>query len=77
MYNDLLLKTTTTGAKIYQNACAPAIACYYMTYNGKTYDATFQEPESNQPEPANLDGVWFPDTTVTDKNTLSFLATVK
>ena len=75
--DDKLLKTTAAGAKIYDNACAPGIACYYLVYGGSTYDVAFDEVASNQQPPANLDGVWFPDTTVTTKDTLDFVASVK
>jgi|GEM_PF-2057458 len=90
-----LLKTTDSGAKIYENECAPGIACYYVVYatrvcpptNDSTptcqaiveniYDVSFGEPNSNEPAPANLDGPWFPSTTVTAADTLNFVATVK
>ena len=72
-----LLKTTASGAKIYDAVCAPGIACYYMVYNGNTYDLNFDEPQSNEPVPTNLDGVWFPSTTVTSDDTLNFAGTVK
>lgn len=72
-----LQKEAASGAKIYSNACAPTIVCYYVVYNGNTYDVVFEEPESDQPVPENLDGVWFPSTTVTADDTLNFLSTVK
>jgi uncharacterized protein YxeA len=72
-----LLRETPSGAKIYDNFCAPAIACYYLVYNGKTYDITFEVVESNEQAPDNLDGIWFPDTTVTKNETLDFLNTVE
>lgn len=75
--DDKLLSQGLSGAKIYQNACAPAIACYYLVYNGNTYGVTFAEVESDQPVPKNLDGVWFPDTIITVEDTLNFMASVK
>lgn len=72
-----LLEETSSGAKIYRNICAPAIECYYLVYNGKTYSIDFEMVESNQPAPENLDGLWSPDTTVTRNDTLNFLTTVK
>ena len=72
-----LLKKTSSGAEIYLEACAPAIACYRLVYNDKIYDIVFNPVESNQPTPENLDGIWFPDTIVTKDDTLNFLSTVK
>jgi len=69
--------TTSSGAEIYKSGCAPAIACYYLVYNNKTYDVTFQTVNSDEPAPKDLDGVWFPSTTVTKNDILSFLKTVK
>ncbi len=74
---DTFLKETPSGAKIYDNFCAPTIACYYLVYNGKTYDIAFEVVESNEQAPDNLDGIWFPGTTITENDTLNFLATVE
>jgi hypothetical protein len=68
---------TATGVKIYADACAPAISCYTVFYKGTSYGVHFSEPDSNEVAPENLDGVWFPSTTVTEKDTLNFLSTVK
>jgi len=75
--NDILLRETSSGAKIYENVCAPAIACYYLSYKEKTYDIVFETVESNQPVPENLSGIWFPDTTLTRENVFNFLNTVR
>jgi hypothetical protein len=72
-----LLKTLPSGDKIYGLACAPALACYYLDHGGIIYAVSFNEPESNQPVPDDLDGPWFPDTTVTEAEMLGFVATVK
>ena len=73
-----LLATSPAGTKVYGDACAPSLACYIvMTANGMNYHVTFEEPESDQPVPANLDGVWFPDTTVTADEALSVVATAR
>ena len=69
--------TTASGAEIYMNPCAPAIECYYLAYNSKMYKVVFQMANSNESAPENLDGVWFPSTTVEKKDTLNFLKTVK
>lgn len=74
---DTFLRETPSGAKIYDNFCAPTIACYYLVYNGKTYDIAFEVVESNEQAPDNLDGIWFPSTTVTKNETLDFLTTVE
>ncbi len=74
---EALLKTTASGAKIYENTCAPSIACYFLEYNGNLYDVAFGEPNSNEPVPANLEGAWYPSTTVTADDTLNFTATVQ
>ncbi len=75
--NDVLLRETSSGVKIYENICAPAIACYYLVYKNNTYEIVFETVESNQPVPENLDGVWFPDTTITREDTLNLLSTVR
>ncbi|MBM3204736.1 hypothetical protein FJZ48_02020 [Candidatus Uhrbacteria bacterium] len=72
-----LLKETSSGAKIYDEGCAPAIACYELIFKGVRYEVSFGEPKSNQDAPKDLDGPWFPDTTVTEEDTLNFLATVR
>jgi len=71
------IKVTPTGVKIYVDACAPAISCYTVFYKGTSYGVHFSEPDSNEVPPQNLDGVWFPSTTVTEKDTLNFLSTMK
>lgn len=74
--SDQLLKQTPSGAKIYANTCAPALACYYIVLDGMTYDITFEMPQSNQPAPQDVSGVWFPNTSVTAIDTLNFVSTV-
>jgi hypothetical protein len=75
--NDVLLRETSSGAKIYENFCAPATACYYLGYKNKTYEIVFETAESDQPVPENLDEVWFPDTIITEEDTLNLLSTVR
>lgn len=71
-----LLQTTSAGAEIYKEVCAPG-SCSYISYKGKTYLATFGPPESDEPVPENQDGsVWFPSTSVTHEEKMEFLATV-
>ncbi len=74
---NILLRETSLGGKIYEQDCAPAIACYYLVYKGNTYDISFAEPESNEPMPENSEGPVFPSTTITSNDTLNFMATVK
>jgi len=72
-----VLKESETGTKVYFEACAPASYCAYVVVNGKTYLATFETPESNEPVPENLDGVWFPGTSVTDDQFLQVIVSAK
>lgn len=72
-----LLTTAASGAKIYSDFCAPAIACYVIDYKGSVYAVSFEEPDSDEPPPDDLSGVWFPSTTVTEKQTLDMVASVK
>ncbi|MDD5251619.1 MAG: hypothetical protein PHT12_03215 [Patescibacteria group bacterium] len=71
------IQTLPTGDAIYGEACAPALGCYYVKHGDTLYLVSFNEPESDQPAPANLEGPWFPDTTVTQAEILNFVATVK
>ena len=72
-----LLTTTPSGAKVYQDACAPVIACYIVDYSGNFYNVSFGEPDSNEPVPENLDGVWFPSTTVTEADALNAVSNLE
>jgi hypothetical protein len=73
--NDILIKETSSGAKIYENICAPG-KCYFLVHKNKTYDIRFFPVESDQPVPENLTGVWFPDSTLTDDDLLNFVSTI-
>lgn len=72
-----LLKTAGSGAKIYAFASPPALAAYEISYKDKRYLVVFAQPESNEPEPKDADGPWFPSTTVTEEQFFDFVATVK
>jgi hypothetical protein len=69
--------TTPSGADIYADDCAPAIACYLIAYKGSVYSAGFGAPKSDEPAPANPEGPWFPSTTVTASQTLQFVSSIK
>ena len=74
-----LLKTTVSGAKIYNtDYYHGTTASYDLIYSGNIYSINFPRVESDQPRPANnRDDMWFPNTTVTANDTLNFLATVQ
>lgn len=71
------LFTTPSGAVVYGNVTAPSLYSAYIDYKGKLYDVVFEEPTSNEPVPANLDGVWFPRTIVTDAEMINVLTSVR
>ena len=71
------LNETSSGAKIYEEVCAPALECDYVVLKDKTYLITFAEPESDQPVPTDLDGVWFPSTTVTNDELMQVILSVR
>src|SRR3989339_250585 len=74
---ELALKESETGTKVYFEACAPVSYCAYVVVNEKTYLATFETPESDEPSPENLDGIWYPVTSVTDDQFLEVIASAK
>lgn len=59
------LEETPTGAKVYDEVCAPTSGCAYILYRERAYQVTFLVPEGNEPPPADLDGPWFPNADVT------------
>ncbi|OGL99645.1 hypothetical protein A2318_01560 [Candidatus Uhrbacteria bacterium RIFOXYB2_FULL_45_11] len=75
--SDVFLRETSSGGKIYENFCAPAVACYHLVYKNNTYEIVFGTVESNEPVPENIDGVWFPNTIITSEDTLNLLSTLK
>ena len=72
-----LIAKTVSGASLYQEACAPTLLCQYIEYNEMIYLATFEEPESNEQPPSDLDGVWFPRTTVTQEELAVVIRSVR
>ncbi len=72
-----LLASADSGAKIYINGCGGALFCAIADYKGSLYEINFALPESDQPVPANLDGPWSPDTTVTRDQLISLLKTLR
>ncbi len=70
------MEETPSGAVIYNDACAPALLCRAVVYKGAAYVVTFEVPESDEPVPDNLDGVWFPGTTVTEAQMEAVIRTV-
>jgi hypothetical protein len=72
-----LIKTTASGVSIYSNACAPTLLCRILDVHGDIYEVVFEEPESNEKAPDNLDGPWFPSTTVTEKEMEEVIESVR
>ncbi|MFA4845876.1 MAG: hypothetical protein WC654_04935 [Patescibacteria group bacterium] len=69
------LAATTSVAKIYNVAQGGAFDWYYMSVGDKSYSIVWQI-ESTQPLPADLDGIWVPDHTVSREQLLDVLKTV-
>ena len=72
-----LIKETASGAKLYDEVCAPTLGCVYIQYKDKMYLAVFLMATSNEPSPENLDGVWFPKANVTREQTADVFASVR
>jgi len=70
-------KETDSGAKIYNEVCAPSLGCRYIDFGGKVYLASFLSPRSNELAPEDLDGPWFPRTEVTQDQLFNVIDTVK
>ncbi|MFH2062845.1 MAG: hypothetical protein ABIJ46_01680 [bacterium] len=75
--DDWLQEETDSGAKIYEEICAPSHGCRYIVLGGVTYLATFGMPESDEPVPDELDGPWFPRTEVSDEEFLDVISSVR
>lgn len=72
-----LLATSSGKVSVYADTCAPSLACYYAVKNGKRYAVVFEVPDSDEPTPKDLDGVWFPSTTLTTDEMLAVMKTTK
>lgn len=63
--------------KLYDEACAPAIRCIGALVGGVSYLFAWEVVESNEPVPANLDGVWFPSANFNANDVLEIMKTLK
>lgn len=74
---ETFIATTSSGASLYSEVCAPTMGCEYVQYKGATYLVTFEVPQSNEVAPEDLDGPWFPSTTVTREEIVQVFSSVK
>ncbi len=77
-YCDVLVNTPATT--IYtsgQLLPIPSLGTFIVKKGDGLYQVTFNEPVSNEPLPKDLDGVWFPSTSVTSGEFLSFVLTAR
>lgn len=67
----------TSVASIYQIGCAPAMGCYAVEIDDEIYSMDWNMIESTEPEPENLDGVWFPDVNFDQDDIETILKSIK
>lgn len=67
------VETTADGIQLYNIGCGGAYYCGNFAYAGQAYGYSFQV-RSTQPVPENLDGIWIPDTEVTQEDLEDFIA---
>ncbi len=77
-YCDVLVNTQS--GTVYASSYflpVPSLGSWIVQKNQEWYQITFAEPVSNEPPPKDLDGVWFPSTSVTSGEFLSFVLTAR
>jgi len=77
LQEDFLLTTTDAGIKIYDEACAPVLGCWYLVRGEEIYLAAFEVAESTEPMPADLGGVWFPSVDVSDEELYNIILSAR
>ncbi|MFA6529214.1 MAG: hypothetical protein WCT46_06815 [Candidatus Gracilibacteria bacterium] len=70
------VKTTDEGVQIYKIGCGGVFDCGNLAAFGDVFEYTF-DIESTEPVPADLDGVWAPNSSVSHDDIDAFIATVK
>lgn len=63
--------------KLFDEACAPAIRCMFVLVGDDSYLFAWETVESNEPVPANLEGVWFPSANFNANDVLEIMKTLK
>ena len=75
--DDFFLEETESGAKIYEEFCAPALKCSYIDYKQNLYLVVFESLQSDELAPENLDGVWSPSTQVATDDLWNVIISVR